>query len=273
MKNILIPTDYSSCARNAIQYAMDYFGHKEVQYFFLNTFVQPSSSAGMMVSLIEMMREDSVKGMKNEIDYFEDLLPENSAKITGLTEYGSLATIVDREVMERQIDFVVMGTKGAEGLDKFISGSNAADLIRSVKCPLMIVPEDKSYSKINTLGFAADFQRLKDNSILSPIEAMIQDLDTEIVVVNVRKQGETLDIEKGAARLNLDILFKDKAYRVNNVENDNIVEGINQFGEDYDIDVLVMIARKHGFFESLFRKSITKEIAMMGRLPLMIINE
>lgn len=273
MKNILIPTDYSSCARNAIQYAMDCFGHKEVQYYFLNTFIQPSSSAGMMVSLIEMMKKDSVKGMDNEMDYFGDVLPKEANSIIAITEYGSLPTIVDREVEDKKIDFVVMGTKGAEGFDKFISGSNAADLIRSIKCPLVIVPEDRRFKKIETLGFAADFERLKNENLCAPIDYLIQDRDTNLVVVNVHKKGETLEMEQGAARLNLNTIFKDKNFLVNNVENDNIVEGINNFGKDYKIDVLVMIARKHGFFESIFRKSITKEIAMMGQLPMIIINE
>lgn len=273
MKNVLIPTDFSFCARNAIQYTMDSFGHKEVQYFFLNTYVQPTSTAGMMVSFIERMREDSVKGMDNEIEYFRDLLPSEANSIIGLTEYGSLPTIVDREVKDRDIDFVVVGTKGADGFDKFISGSNASDLIRSIKCPLLIVPELSRFTKIKTLGFAADFERLKNYEITKPIDHLLQNMDTNLVVVNVRKEGEELGLEKGAARVNLKSLFKDKGYLVSNVENDSIVNGINKFCKDYSLDLLVMIARKHGFFESIFRKSITKEIAMIGEVPLVIINE
>lgn len=273
MKNILIPTDFSFCARNATQYAMDCFGHKEVQYYFLNTYEQPSTSASMMVSLIDRMREDSVTGMKNELDYFQDLLPETAKPIISISEYGSLRNILDREVAEKKIDFVVVGTKGADGFDKFIIGSNASDLIRSVNCPLLIVPETHKFIKIRTIGFAADFERMKNNAIAKPLDSLLQDKDTQLVVVNVRKEGEKLDLEKGAARLNLQALFKDKKFMVSNIENDNVVEGINNFGKDYDIDLLVMVARKHGFFESIFRKSITKEIAMMGELPLIIINE
>lgn len=273
MKNVLIPTDFSLCARNAIQYAMDSFGFKEVQYFFLNTYVQPTSTAGMMVSFIDKMREDSVKGMDNEIDYFKDLIPDSANSILGITEYGSLPTIIDREVKEKNIDYVVVGTKGADGFDKFISGSNASDLIRSVKCPLLIVPEISRYSKIKTLGFAADFERLKNYEIARPIDHLLQNRETNLVVVNVRKEGEEIGLEKGAARLNLKSLFKDKNYMVSNVENDDIVDGINKFCKDYSLDLLVMIARKHGFFESIFRKSITKEIAKMGELPVLIINE
>ncbi len=273
MKNILIPTDFSFCARNAIQYAIDCFGHKEVQYYFLNTYEQVSSSATMMVSLIDRMREDSVNGLKNEVDYFQNILPNTAKPIISLTEYGALRNVLSKKVVDNNIDFVVVGTKGADGFDKFITGSNASDLIRAVNCPLIIVPENHRFIKIRTIGFAADFERIMNHSVSNSIDSFLQDFDSQLVVVNIRKEGEELDLEKGAARVNLHSLFKGKRFMVSNIENKNIVEGINNFGKDYDIDLLVMLARKHGFFESIFRKSITKEIAMMGELPLIIINE
>ena len=74
MKNVLLTTDFSENAENAINYAINMFGIEDVQYVVLNSYQDISASSGSLVSLIDTLRNDSIDRLKSHV---EDLLAAN----------------------------------------------------------------------------------------------------------------------------------------------------------------------------------------------------
>lgn len=273
MKTILIPTDFSDCAKNAMRYAVAKFGVDDVKYMFLNTFQQPPAGAGSLVSIVDILSSESKEGLKKDCAYFEGLILNTDAPVDFISEYGELSRVITEETKNNHIDHVVMGTNGSEGIDKFFSGSNAANLIRASKCPLWIIPNTSEYKNIKIIGFAADFDQLQNENILDPVKNLLAESEAELIVVNVQEERNELDLEQGVNRMKLGHSLNGLQHFVYNAENSNVIEGIENFCEEYTTDLLVMVARKHGFFESIFRKSITKQLAMLAKTPLLILNE
>lgn len=53
----------------------------------------------------------------------------------------------------------------------------------------------------------------------------------------------------------------------------DINETINEFIQKEGCDLLCMIRREKGFFESVFKKSITKAQVFSNQIPLMVLPE
>jgi len=82
---------------------------------------------------------------------------------------GDLVYNIQKVVDQESIDFVVMGTKGATGWFDSLFGTNTSSVISSISVPVLSVPNEAKFEKIDTIAFTTRFRK-KD------IEAMIKTL-------------------------------------------------------------------------------------------------
>jgi hypothetical protein len=71
----------------------------------------------------------------------------------------------------------------------------------------------------------------------------------------------------------LDRLLKEFSPTYHFIENESFTAGINLFSEKNHIDLIITMPKKHGFFDSLFKKSHTKKLAFHSHLPLMVMHD
>ncbi|CAE7862629.1 hisD [Symbiodinium microadriaticum] len=65
-------------------------------------------------------------------------------------QLGSPYNTLVAEVAEEDVDLVIMGTEGAEGLDEFFVGSNAEKVVRNAKCPVITIREVNTPANFTT---------------------------------------------------------------------------------------------------------------------------
>lgn len=148
MLQILVPTDFSKNAWNAIKYGLKLFENTNCTFYLLHVNPIPSySGAGSSVKgSSQMVRESVLKESKENLDQLL-LRIKNipaSAKHSFVTTafHDFFVDSIKREVETKKIDLIIMGTKGSSGLRKVTMGSNTGDVITKVKCPLLAVPEN-----------------------------------------------------------------------------------------------------------------------------------
>ena len=141
MKNILLPTDFSENSWNAIKYAIHFFEKETCNFYLLyvnrlnNALINdsPYIASG---DVLEDVYTTSAKLELNKI--LKRILKEFSLnkrhRFYKLSDYNFFIESIRKHVEEKNIDCIVMGTKGASGLKKIIAGSNTGDVITKVKC-------------------------------------------------------------------------------------------------------------------------------------------
>ena len=144
MKTILLPTDYSENANNAIHYAINLFGSDtNVKYILHHSYMVPTAGNTNLYVIIDTLRKEALKSIKKVKEklliQFPGLLIEVRVEHTMISEGISSA------IEEEKVDTIVMGTKGATGLKEIFLGSNTVDVIDSVDIPVIVVP--KGYTK------------------------------------------------------------------------------------------------------------------------------
>lgn len=271
MKKIILATDFSRNAKNAIEYGIQLFGIQGVNYIIVNSFVEPKATTNVVVSMNDLLRKESIKGLKVLEHSLTEQFPSISLDSRSL--YGSIASVIEQITLDEKVYCVVAGTKGLSALERFVMGSSTLDIIKNVKLPVLLVPEGSAFHSIERVALAADYHHMEQVQFLSPLIDIISEQDAELKIVHVHTSNETLNDDEASEDMKLHNMFLTLKHEICSELNTDVVLGILAFTERNEIQMLAMIARKHTFFDRLFHKSITKEMTKLSRLPYLVLHE
>lgn len=273
MKKVLIPTDFSENARNAMEYAIQLSGINGYEFVLLNAFKTPNAgSGGMLVSLDEVLEKEGVKDLKREKIYFEEKYPGINISIR--CKHGELDNVIRKTNIEEEIDYVIMGTQGSSGVQKVLVGSNTQRVIENVVRPVVAIPEGYEYRSLKKIVFASDLKRVQNGSTFDPIVELATIFNAQVLILHaINDPTEDFNYEEEKNRLELDKVFKDIDHSYHVEVNSSTVDGINNFIDEHNAEVLALMPRTVSFLEGLFKSSVTRSFAFQAKIPLLAIKE
>lgn len=269
MPKILVPTDFSDNASQAIDYALLLFG-KEAEYQIVNTFEVPHSGLNMLISVADILEKDSQQLLEDTRSNILKKHPDLNGKISTKPIAGTPIIAIKKLLNETAVDVVVMGTKGATGLKEVLVGSVTANLFEQVDQPVIAVPESAPCKEPKKILVTADDQLLIDGKLPPLLEEISKRFNSEITILNVVPEGELAHVGNADGQHRESVgSFEGLNYKMHYIENDNINTGINDFIDANDIDLVSMLTRKTSLFSRLFGTSNTRQSLMHTRVPLL----
>jgi hypothetical protein len=220
--------------------------------------------------MVDAVKENALKDLntlkkriKNECDFANHILET-------IAVFNNLISEIKDQVKEKQIDLIVMGTKGATGAKEVLFGSNTVHVLNQVKCPVLAIPDNFTYEKPHELLFPTDYEIAFNDKQLKLI---IDIAKKHIARVNILHASYGYDLSITQQK-NKSILEK-KLHKVSNlfheVGNQNVDDAINNFQIKNRINMLIMINNKHSFFENLFFKKLINHIGFHLNIPFLVI--
>lgn len=268
MKNIIVPTDFSDSAWVAFQFAIQLAKKNNIKILVINTFVEPHSGITQLTSLEKMLREDSEKGLEKWEQKIKEGNLDNDLSIKLKSVYGNLVDVLEMYTTNYDDQVIVMGSLGETGfIEKFI-GSNATDVVDNVQCPIFVIPSNTKNIFPNNIAVAANFSestRPVDLNILSELKLINDTNDLNIVHINKEESIDHIDFS-------LDLYLKDISYKLKVISDNAISKGLSKYVRDSKVDLLVLVKKKKGLFERIFNESITKELTLYAKIPLLILK-
>lgn len=276
MKKILFPTDFSDTSLNAFKYALNVANKFGATISTVHTYTVPIVSTTPVVMVEEMttlteqaiMEDYAVFNKKiHELAIEENLTQIN---IDHTLEFGLTITEIINASKKEKVDLIIMGSKGAEGLRKWLFGSHAVSMIEQANCPVLIIPDEVDYSPIFKIAFATNFEDL-DDTILKNLLKWIGIFDAELHFVHVADKGELIDLEQFSNMSEI----KELAERYENIKlkilyDDDVTEELEDYAKAEDVNVLVMVTHKYSFFKRLLNPSLTRKMVFGAELPLLV---
>jgi nucleotide-binding universal stress UspA family protein len=269
MMKILITTDFSENSLNAAKFAISMFGVKDVHYSLVNTYTEPRAVTTVVVSLNDFLRKESIEGVTKQKELLLSLF--DGLKIESHTYYGAPANTIKNLSQEMEVDYVVMGTKGASSVENFLIGSNTLEVIKEVNVPIVMIPLNCEYNGMSKLAIASDLHKLNHSHLIDPLVRIAKQHDSEICVLNVHT-NET-NYNEAIEGFELHNQLEDVNHSFHSEINPNVVEGIENFVYTKKVDLLAIVARRHTFFERIFTRSVTKELSKLAHFPMLILHE
>lgn len=277
-KRILIPTDFSKNALNAIRYAMDLYKKQTCDFYFLNVFQVAgySTDSLIMPEPGSAVYESAKSEAEEQFDKLLEILklhPDNPKhKLHTTVEYNFLSEGIKTIIAKKDIDLLVMGTKGASGAKGVIFGSNTVNAMEKIReCPVMAVPEDVRFSSPKEIVFPTDYKSTFKRKELIYLIEIAKDHDASISVLYVSKNHELNDTQEANRQL-LDEIFSDVTHSFHIITNKDTSDGLTSFVESRESDMIAFINRKHFFFGSVFSKPLIKEIGYDATVPILALH-
>ncbi|NNE76243.1 MAG: universal stress protein, partial [Pricia sp.] len=187
MKTILIPTDFSQNAWNALEYAVKLFQDVPCTFYILHIGdLKDSSVKGNSFIMPAKKIDDLIT--KKLSDLFERIRKLHINKrhhFIAVQDYGNILNTIRKQVDDKNIDLIVMGTKGASGLKKAIIGSNTGDVITKVACNVLVVPDRAVIVPPRDVAFPTDYNIFYSYPILEAISEIFTLSQANLRVLNI----------------------------------------------------------------------------------------
>ena len=274
MKTIIVPTDFSAISNNATDYAVDLAKETGCSILLFYAYQLPVSVTDVPIVLVSI--EDLKKNSENKLQEAKKSLEKRTGDQIKIYAEAKLGDTVDEleDLCNKIKPFaVVMGTKGATGVERVFFGSTTLGTIKHLTWPVIVVPPQKKYSSIKKIGFACDFREVLNTTPTEFIKDFVKEFNAELHILNVDHKNTHFKDTTPEESLLLHTMFEDLNPVYDFIEDENIEAGIEKFAEKNKLDLVITIPKKHKLIESFFRKSHTKDLIFHSHLPIMCVHQ
>jgi nucleotide-binding universal stress UspA family protein len=273
MKTILIPIDFSSNSENALNYAIDFAKKENAKLVLLNVFDISYASGAVPYTILAEERSN----LKKESD---EKLKVASLKIefAGCTHHeaisieGFTVDVILDVIKKKQVDLVIMGTKGATGFSGVIFGSNTAKIIEDSTCPVIAIPQDAKFEPIKKITFATNYNH-NDIDGLKSLVVLAEPFNAQINVLHVTDDTDSSEVKLMKAFTD-DVKNKISYNNIifQSLPGNDVDSALQKHIDDNGTNLLVMSTHHRNLFDKIFGKSITKQMAYHINIPLMALH-
>ena len=269
MKKFLVPLDFSipseSGAEYAIEMTKDIPGTEIILYHVYRNDI---------FSLLKHSEEGTRKKATDaDLQIVKDFLKNSPhQKITIESEGGPFIDNITKYVLSNHIDMVIMGINKSSIMSNVNIGSDTLSMISKIDAPIMIIPPDLKFKKIDNVLFASDFKDVARKTPFDSLEKILDFFKPNLKILNVDSEhyielSEAYKIEKG------EMEFKLKKYNPEFffARSYDFLESIATFAETKEIDLIITVPKKQGFYNQLF-KIYTRKLALGSNKPVVAIS-
>ena len=275
MKRIILPTDFSDNSINAIRYAMNLFKDLECTFYLMNTYTPAIYQTEYVlhspgqIGLGDVYQSESI----DQLEELEKQLKQefNNPKHQIMT-HSAFNILVDEVVSmteNEEANLVIMGTQGASGAKEIFLGTHTVHVIKKSKCPVIAIPADFEFESPKSVLFPTDFEVEYRGEEMEEFVSMLRQHESFVHVIHISTGFGLTDLQV-ENKNKLSNLLSDIPHKFYDLPGQEIIEGINNFQKEFDVQMLVMIQNKHTFLERLFIEPIIKKIGFHVTIPFMV---
>ncbi|WKN41448.1 universal stress protein [Tunicatimonas pelagia] len=284
MNRILCPVDFSECSLNAVEVAAKVGAAHQASLTLIHVFTEEEFEAALSSQkLPEHYRKSDID---NLVGHAEDMLQQLASEVLrmqkrdGLTDcnyhftYGPLNRQIVDYAKQHQYSMIVMGTSGVKDIFEEYVGSNTVKTIDRAPCPVLCVPTAASYEKPKKMMYATDYQE-EDTRAITRLALFAEPFNAELHVVHLsqskslQEQATYQDFQQKIKEVlpNTPLQFEKV------ISKDDIVQEIDQYALQQEMDMVALLYYRRNFLERLFESSTVKDISYFATYPVLVYRE
>lgn len=272
MRKILIPTDFSENAMNAIKYALELFKYDISEFYIMHTY-QDEIYADQGLLTQETLKEvtriisnRSKERLEETINQIKSISPNPKHTYNMLSYNMMLVDCADKIVDENSMDIIVMGTHGMTNDRKLTFGSHTLQVLKYVQCPVLAIPVNYKYTQPKHILFPTDYMipyKRRELKLLCEIATPFRAIINMLYI----SKSDKLSIRQ---KNNKDFINGELSKNQINfitINNKNITNAIYVYIKENVIDMLVMVNTRHSFLKNILFQSTIDELSLHLDIP------
>ncbi|HRX00223.1 MAG TPA: universal stress protein [Cyclobacteriaceae bacterium] len=276
MKNILVPTDFSENANTAIEYAAELASHTGAKITVVNIYTPAVTKPNIISPLIQQEISAAEDSALAKLDAVRQTIIEQFSGVSCETSFvvGPVVPTLEKLTQELDAQMLVMGTRGATGLDKILFGSNTAHMIEKSSCPVLAIPREAPYRRPTKIILATDFAN-EELGHITKLVSLAKSLGSEILMTHITTDPEAMQSEEMlkrnfAKRVSEATDYPSVSYMIK--FEDDISRALQTAVSQVDADWIAMLTHHRTFFEKIYNPSMTKAMAYHTKIPLLALK-
>lgn len=277
MRKIVIPTDFSNNAFNALKYAVDLFKYEKSDFILLHAYADEVYNHETLISqeLLERLKEQTLtrssKKMETIISKIQEYSPNPRHNFRSFSGFGALVDEVNDLVNEENADITIMGTRGKTNDRNISFGSNTLQVLKYVQSPVLCIPAGFKYKKPNRILFPSNYLIPYQKRELKLLGELARSYRSEIHMLYISNFPADSFRQKDN-QLILKEQFHQTDFQFHWVEEADRVQTIIKFIEDLQIDILVMVNSRHTYLENILYRSTIDKISLHPKIPFLVLQ-
>lgn len=268
MNRILVPTDFSEQAENALKVAAMLARKFNAEIYLLHMMEIPMQQIDPINAHSDV--PEALFFMRLAHKKFEDLM--ESDYLQDITVYETVkADITFNEIKEAcneyDIDMIVMGSHGTSGLMEMFVGSNAEKVVRTSDVPVLVIKNEHKSFNINDFVFASDFKNDNRETYKQAVK-LAEGFGAKIHLLMVNTANKFITSYEAQSRINDFISGQSFDNYTINIHNDVTIEqGILNFSKDIDADLIGISTHGRQGIAHFLNGSISEDLVNHAKRP------
>lgn len=273
MISILFPTDFSENSMNAIRYALEFFKYEKASFYFMNAYQKEfyeheSLSREAYDAVLQDVKKQSEADLEQLLKTVREISPNPRYTYHAISAYNSLVEEAKSIVEAKNIDLIVMGTKGKSDDRKLVFGSQTFQVLKYVQCPVLAIPSQYTNTQPKRMLFPTDYlipYKRRELKLLCDLSASYR---SRVDVVHVSRVDK-LSIRQEDNRAFIQDTVCDTEINFYTLKGTNVAKTIQDYIKKNDIDMLVMVNTQYSFLENMLFPSTIDKVSLDLKIPLL----
>jgi len=274
MKTIVVATDFSDAAHNASLYAVELAKAFNARLILFSAYQQvggPAWEVPVILNLEEML----LQVQRRLEDEASIIAAGNAVNVSICSKAGFAPDAIIKVVEENNADMIIAGMKkSGKGIRRFF-GSTVSALVKKLKVPMIIVPEETTYSPVTTIALAneKDLAPDADRRSLDALRELGERFHAKLYLIRIAKNkvAETFELLNRPFQINRMLRTLDPVYKC--IEDKDVSKALNEFNAAYHVDMMALLPHKHSLIDRWFSKSTTHDMIFETPIPLLILPD
>lgn len=268
MKKLLVPTDFSKAAENALKVASQLAKKYDCEIYLLHMLDLPFQEVDTMGNHSAL--PEAMFFMKLAHQRFEEVMARDY--LEGITVHetvkadSNFSSVVD-VCHEHGVDMIVMGSHGASGFKEMFVGSNAEKVVRTSDIPVLVIKNEHANFTVDNFVFASDFKNDNKETYRQAVDiAKSFDAKIHLLMVNTPNNfSNTSDSKRRILEFIKDYPFTN--YTLNVYNDESVEKGILNFSKEIDADLIGISTHGRQGIAHFFNGSISEDLVNHAKRP------
>jgi nucleotide-binding universal stress UspA family protein len=281
MKTILVLTDFSIRAGYAAKFATHMAIKAEANLLLchaIETQVHVTDGNGLdwPVPAHIVVKKECDHDLEEVVQKLEKLIKNDGAAFKPKVQYrsviGSLAAVASKIVLEKKIDLVVMGAHRTSLLSNMLTENHAHTIIDHLNCPVLILPDAYNFKGISSIAYATDLT-FGNATAINYLLGIACKFDARLSVDHITTSPEgTSEFEIAERTFRSErSMFPNQNIRFRNIKRSSVKNGLLEMVHYIQADILALVHKRYGFFDSLLHTSMSKKMVDLAPVPVLIL--
>ena len=266
--SLLILTDFFQAADRALNYATNLALPLHARLVLLHvrrdSILDPEMFTGQLSNLSQEAIDMAVSRVTTKLP----------VPVVAEVGHGRVAFAVADAVDRHHPALIVLGRPDESGIPDELVQTTSLDILRTAPYPMLVVPHSVAHATLpRRVLLAVDGEAFTLGEHATTVHQLFAALGAQVTVLYVARTSEAADQAPAALEsvLHAGLTHDLPGVHARTVLDASPAHGILHAAQPADFDLVVLVARERSFFGELFHHSVTAEVLLHSKLPVLVL--